>query len=193
CIRRADSGAERRMIVAEALWKSYTKDLSVLRDVSFRVERGEVYTLLGPSGCGKTTSLRALAGLETPERGRITLGNRLVFSAQDRINLSPDRRRVGMVFQSYAIWPHMTVAGNVAYPLQAQHLTGNEIARRVAHALEVVGLGDLHDRRAPNLSGGQQQRVALARAIVAEPELLLLDEPLSNLDAKLRSQMRREL
>jgi len=181
------------MIVAEALWKSYTKDLSVLRGVSFRVERGEVYTLLGPSGCGKTTSLRALAGLETPERGRITLGNRLVFSAQDRINLSPDRRRVGMVFQSYAIWPHMTVAGNVAYPLEAQHLTRNEIDRRVAHALEVVGLGDLHDRPAPNLSGGQQQRVALARAIVAEPELLLLDEPLSNLDAKLRSQMRREL
>ena len=181
------------MIVAEALWKSYAKDASVLRGVSFRVERGQVFTLLGPSGCGKTTSLRSLAGLETPERGRITLGDRLVFSAQDGINLSPDRRRVGMVFQSYAIWPHMTVAGNVAYPLEAQHLARKEIDRRVAHALDVVGLTDLHDRPAPNLSGGQQQRVALARAIVAEPELLLLDEPLSNLDAKLRGQMRREL
>jgi iron(III) transport system ATP-binding protein len=181
------------MIVAESLWKSYDNAASVLRGVSFGVKRGEIYTLLGPSGCGKTTSLRALAGLETPDRGRITLGDRVVFSAEDGINLSPDRRRIGMVFQSYAIWPHMTVAGNVAYPLQAQRLAQKDIDRRVGQALEVVGLAHLHDRPAPSLSGGQQQRVALARAIVAEPELLLLDEPLSNLDAKLRGQMRREL
>jgi iron(III) transport system ATP-binding protein len=134
-----------------------------------------------------------LAGLETPDRGRITLGDRLVFSAEEAVNLPPNQRRVGMVFQSYAIWPHMTVAGNVSYPLQTQRLAPKDIERRVAQALEVVGLGNLHARPAPSLSGGQQQRVALARAIVAEPELLLLDEPLSNLDAKLRGQMRREL
>jgi iron(III) transport system ATP-binding protein len=181
------------MIVAESLWKSYDNAAGVLRGVSFGVKRGEIYTLLGPSGCGKTTSLRALAGLETPDRGRVTLGDRVVFSAEEGINLSPDQRRIGMVFQSYAIWPHMTVAGNVAYPLQAQRLARKDIDRRVAQALEVVGLARLHARPAPSLSGGQQQRVALARAIVAEPELLLLDEPLSNLDAKLRGQMRREL
>jgi iron(III) transport system ATP-binding protein len=182
------------VIAAEGLWKSFEgKDKSVLRGVSFRVGRGEVFTLLGPSGCGKTTSMRSIAGLESPDRGRITLGDRLVFSAADGINLSPDRRQIGMVFQSYAIWPHMTVAGNVAYPLEAQRLGHSEINRRVARVLEIVGLADLRDRPAPNLSGGQQQRVALARAIVAEPELLLLDEPLSNLDAKLRSQMRRDL
>ncbi len=181
------------MIVAESLWKSFESDKGVLRGVSFRVETGKVFTLLGPSGCGKTTSLRSLAGLETPDRGRIVLGNRLVFSAADGINLSPDRRHVGMVFQSYAIWPHMTVAENVAYPLEVQRLGYTEVSRRVGRALEIVGLGKLRDRPAPNLSGGQQQRVALARAIVAEPELLLLDEPLSNLDAKLRGQMRRDL
>jgi iron(III) transport system ATP-binding protein len=182
------------VIAAEALWKSFTGGgQNVLRGVSFRVAQGEVFTLLGPSGCGKTTSLRSIAGLETPDRGRITLGDRLVFCADDRINLSPDRRRIGMVFQSYAIWPHMTVAANVAYPLQAQRLDSREIDRRVALALETVGLAELRDRPAPTLSGGQQQRVALARAMVAEPEVLLLDEPLSNLDAKLRSQMRRDL
>jgi iron(III) transport system ATP-binding protein len=182
------------VIVAETLWKSFEgKDKSVLRGVSFRVGRGEVFTLLGPSGCGKTTSLRSIAGLEAPDRGRIMLGDRLVYSADDGINLSPDQRRIGMVFQSYAIWPHMTVAANVAYPLEARRLAGREIDRRVALALETVGLAELRHRPAPNLSGGQQQRVALARAMVAEPEVLLLDEPLSNLDAKLRGQMRRDL
>jgi len=181
------------MIAVESLWKAYDGGEAVLRGVSFRVETGKVFTLLGPSGCGKTTSLRALAGLERPDRGRITLGNRLVFSASDDIDLSPDRRHVGMVFQSYAIWPHMTVAENVAYPLRARRLGEAEIGQRVARALAVVGLSELRDRGAPHLSGGQQQRVALARAIVAEPELLLLDEPLSNLDAKLRGQMRRDL
>jgi len=182
------------VIDVDALWKTFAEgDRPILRGVSFHVKRGEVYTLLGPSGCGKTTSLRSIAGVESPDTGRITLGDRVVFSSEERINISPDRRRIGMVFQSYAIWPHMTVAGNVAYPLEAQRLPQVDIDRRVARALDIVGLGDLHDRPAPNLSGGQQQRVALARAIVAEPDVLLLDEPLSNLDAKLRSQMRRDL
>jgi iron(III) transport system ATP-binding protein len=182
------------MIVVESLCKSFEQSpQGVLRGVSFQVKRGEVYTLLGPSGCGKTTSLRAIAGVEKPDSGRITLGNRVVFCSQRGIDLSPDHRRVGMVFQSYAIWPHMTVAGNVAYPLKARRLSAAEIARRVTRVLEIVGLSEFRDRGAPYLSGGQQQRVALARAIVAEPDVLLLDEPLSNLDAKLRSQMRRDL
>jgi iron(III) transport system ATP-binding protein len=182
------------VIVVDSLQKSFEQSPQrVLRGVSFRVKRGEVYTLLGPSGCGKTTSLRSIAGVETPDTGRITLGDRTVFSSDERINLSPDQRHVGMVFQSYAIWPHMTVAGNVAYPLKAQKVGQSEIDRRVARVLEVVGLGEYADRPAPYLSGGQQQRVALARAIVGEPDVLLLDEPLSNLDAKLRTQMRRDL
>lgn len=182
------------MIDVDTLWKRFGETgKPILNGVSFRIERGEVYTLLGPSGCGKTTTLRSIAGVETPDRGRISLGDHLVFSSENGINLSPDRRRIGMVFQSYAIWPHMTVAGNVAYPLEAQRLPQGEIDRRVTHALRIVGLSELRDRPAPNLSGGQQQRVALARAIVAEPDVLLLDEPLSNLDAKLRVQMRRDL
>jgi iron(III) transport system ATP-binding protein len=182
------------VIEVDALWKSFGDGAAaVLRGVSFHVKRGEIYTLLGPSGCGKTTSLRSIAGVETPDKGRITLGDRVVFSSSEGINLSPDRRRIGMVFQSYAIWPHMTVAGNVAYPIEAQRLARSEIDRRVARALQTVGLAELHDRPAPHLSGGQQQRVALARAIVAEPDVLLLDEPLSNLDAKLRGQMRQDL
>ncbi len=182
------------MIIAENLVKTYEgAKTPVLKNVSFKVERGEVYTLLGPSGCGKTTSLRSIAGLETPDGGRILLDDRVVFSSRDRINVPPDKRNIGMVFQSYAIWPHMTVAKNVAYPLQGRGLSADEVRKRVSRALETVGLLDLADRPSPNLSGGQQQRVALARAIVAEPSVLLLDEPLSNLDAKLREQMRRDL
>ncbi len=182
------------MIVAENLVKTYEGAKSpVLKGVSFKIERSEVYTMLGPSGCGKTTSLRSIAGLETPDNGRILLDERIVFSGKERINTPPDRRNIGMVFQSYAIWPHMTVAGNVAYPLNGRGLPADQIRKRVSQALEVVGLLELADRPSPNLSGGQQQRVALARAIVAEPSVLLLDEPLSNLDAKLREQMRRDL
>ena len=165
----------------------------VLHDVSLQAEAGSIMTLLGPSGSGKSTLLRCVAGLETPDAGEITLGPDVVFSAGRRLNLPPNRRNIGMVFQSYAIWPHMSVAGNVAYPLESRGRPRAEIARRVARALEQVGLGHLADRDAPNLSGGQQQRVALARAIASEPEVLLLDEPLSNLDAKLRAQMRVEL
>ena len=182
------------MIVAENLVKTYEGAKSpVLKGVSFKIERGEVYTMLGPSGCGKTTSLRSVAGLETPESGRILLDERVVFSSKERINTPPDKRNIGMVFQSYAIWPHMSVARNVGYPLQGRGLARDEIRKRVSRALEIVGLLELADRPSPNLSGGQQQRVALARAIVGEPSVLLLDEPLSNLDAKLREQMRRDL
>jgi iron(III) transport system ATP-binding protein len=182
------------MIRVEGLRKNFAAGkVPVLRGVSFSVERTEVYTLLGPSGCGKTTSMRCIAGLENPDEGAISLNGRPVFSAPKRINLPPAERDIGMVFQSYAIWPHMTVAQNVAYPLEGRRLSGSEKRHKVERALELVGLHDLSDRPAPNLSGGQQQRVAFARAIVAEPNVLLLDEPLSNLDAKLREQMRTEL
>jgi iron(III) transport system ATP-binding protein len=165
----------------------------VLRDVSFDVAPGSVFTLLGPSGCGKTTTLRCIAGLESPDTGEIRLGKRVVYSSSAGIHIPVEKRQLGMVFQSYAIWPHMTVGQNVAYPLEGRGLGQTEIDKRVRRALDQVGLTSFFDRPAPNLSGGQQQRVALARALVAEPEVLLLDEPLSNLDAKLRQQMRGEI
>jgi len=161
--------------------------------VSLDVPAGSVITLLGPSGCGKTTTLRCLAGLERPQKGTIHIGNRTVVDTEHGVFLAPHKRRVGMVFQSYAIWPHMTVAANVKYPLQEIKITGSDAKARTQAALELVGLPELGNRLAPNLSGGQQQRVALARALVAEPQVLLLDEPLSNLDAKLRESMRGEL
>jgi iron(III) transport system ATP-binding protein len=162
-----------------------------LAGIGFEVESHSFFTLLGPSGCGKSTLLRCVAGLETPDRGEIRIGNRQVFSSDAGINLAPNRRRIGMVFQSYAIWPHMTVYQNVAFPLEVQREP--EVRARTLRALDLVGLGALADRYASRLSGGQQQRVAFARAIVAEPEVLLLDEPLSNLDAALREQMCAEL
>jgi iron(III) transport system ATP-binding protein len=161
-------------------------------EINFSVPTGSVLTLLGPSGCGKTTTMRSIAGLEKPDGGTITVGDKVVYSASQRINLRPNQRHVGMVFQSYAIWPHMTVFDNVAYPLKG-NADKATIQERSMRALELVGLDHLASRRAPNLSGGQQQRVALARALVAQPEVLLLDEPLSNLDAKLRDQMRKEI
>jgi iron(III) transport system ATP-binding protein len=167
-------------------------EVRALRGVSFEVEKGQLFTLLGPSGCGKTTMLRCVAGLEQPLAGEISVNDRSVFSASNGTFVPPEQRRIGMVFQSYAIWPHMTVFQNVAYPL-GNTMGRKELAQRVRQILERLGLGGLADRLAPNLSGGQQQRVALARALVAQPEILLLDEPLSNLDAKLREQMRFEL
>lgn len=184
------------MISAKKINKIYGRNaqsVNVLKNVDFEVSPGSVFTLLGPSGCGKTTTLRCIAGLETPDSGEIQLGNRTVFSSLDRINCGAEQRRLGMVFQSYAIWPHMTVGENVSYPIDGYKLGRTERDSRVKRALSLVGLSHLIDRPAPNLSGGQQQRVALARALVAEPEILLLDEPLSNLDAKLRDQMRREI
>ncbi|HET6493673.1 MAG TPA: ABC transporter ATP-binding protein [Burkholderiales bacterium] len=167
-------------------------EVRALRGVSFEVGKGELFTLLGPSGCGKTTTLRCIAGLEQPLSGEIRIKDQVVFSAVDRTFIAPEKRHIGMVFQSYAIWPHMTVFQNVAYPL-ASAAGRNETGARVGAILDRLSLGALADRLAPNLSGGQQQRVALARALVAQPQILLLDEPLSNLDAKLREQMRFEL
>lgn len=163
--------------------------------VSFDVEEGRFFTLLGPSGSGKTTTLRCVAGLERSDQGTIELAGVPVSAEPGGIFVPPSRRDIGMVFQSYAIWPHMTVFDNVAFPLRVGHrrFSRVEIMRRVSHALATVRLEGLGDRPATKLSGGQQQRLALARALVREPKLLLLDEPLSNLDAKLREQMRLEL
>ncbi len=155
--------------------------------VTVRVERGEFFTFLGPSGCGKTTLLRIVAGLETPERGRV------VIDGRDVTNEPPYGRGTAMVFQSYALWPHMTVFENVAYGLRVRRLPREEVRRRVRDVLELVRLEGLEDRYPTQLSGGQQQRVALARALVVEPRVLLLDEPLSNLDARLRVEMREEI
>ncbi|MBV9785317.1 MAG: ABC transporter ATP-binding protein [Acidisphaera sp.] len=168
-------------------------DVPAVQDVSFSVARGELVTLLGPSGCGKTTTLRAIAGLEQPSGGAIRLHGRSVFDAGAGRNVPTEQRGVSMVFQSYAIWPHMTVAENVGYGLRVRRLAREEITRSVDHALGLVQMRDYAARPASRLSGGQQQRVAVARAIAFSPDVLLFDEPLSNLDAKLRAEMRVEL
>jgi iron(III) transport system ATP-binding protein len=167
-----------------------SKEVSAVDGVSFTVPAGKLFTLLGPSGCGKTTTLRCIAGLETPTTGEIAIGNSVVYDANRGISVPPNKRRIGMVFQSYAIWPHMTVFQNVYYPLKSRGFSRPDARERARRALETVGLLELEDRPAPRLSGGQQQRVALARALAGNPEVLLLDEPLSNLDAKLREEMR---
>ena len=167
-----------------------------VRDVSFELPTGTFFTLLGPSGCGKTTMLRCVAGLERPDAGRIAVPDRVLFDSATGVAVPMNQRGIGMVFQSYAIWPHMTVFENVAFPLRVakgRRLAKQDISRMVDQALTTVGLADYGDRPATRLSGGQQQRVALARAIVHRPQLLLLDEPLSNLDASLREEMRVEL
>ena len=166
-------------------------NLTVLQSFDQTFGDGEFITLLGPSGCGKTTMLRMIAGFERPTSGEILIGDRVVSS--DREFLPPEKRNIGMVFQSYAVWPHMTVRDNVAYPLKIRRLPKAEIGEEVSRALEAVHLSQYADRLPSQLSGGQQQRVALARALVGRPGLLLLDEPLSNLDAKLRESMRFEI
>jgi iron(III) transport system ATP-binding protein len=163
------------------------------QDVSFDVPDGKLFTLLGPSGCGKTTTLRSIAGLERPVSGEIEVGGKVIYSSARNIFVAPNKRNFGMVFQSYAIWPHMNVFQNVAFPLEVRRLPRKTIAEKVARVLQAVQLDHLVEREATKLSGGQQQRLALARALVMEPQLLLLDEPLSNLDAKLRDRMRSEL
>jgi iron(III) transport system ATP-binding protein len=163
--------------------------------VSFKVEEGRFYTLLGPSGCGKTTTLRCIAGLEKPDEGAIEVSGEPVYSSSSRAFVPPYRRPIGMVFQSYAIWPHLTVFENAAFPLRVgkRRFSADELRQKVQQALRLVELDALEKRMATQLSGGQQQRLALARALVREPKVLLLDEPLSNLDAKLRERMRVEL
>lgn len=182
------------MIRVTDLVKVYdTGGVRAVDEISFTVNEGEFYTLLGPSGCGKTTTLRCIAGLERANGGTIELGDMVVVS--DRTYVPPYRRDIGMVFQSYAVWPHMTVSQNVAFPLQvgSNRPSAKEARERAERALQLVGLAGYEERMATQLSGGQQQRLSLARAIVREPSVLLLDEPLSNLDARLRERMRGEL
>jgi iron(III) transport system ATP-binding protein len=187
---------KRDMVQIDSLEKYFGEEkerVHVLKGVTLSVPEGSLYTFLGPSGCGKTTTLRCVAGLERPDGGRISIASRTVYASGERVYVPTNKRPIGMVFQSYAIWPHMTVAENVAYPLTIQRRPKTEIKKRVSDVLKIVGLDGLEDRPAPKLSGGQQQRVAFARALVNEPKVMLLDEPLSNLDAKLRVQMRSEI
>ncbi|HEY0419854.1 MAG TPA: ABC transporter ATP-binding protein [Acetobacteraceae bacterium] len=162
----------------------------ILRGVSLTAERGRIVALLGPSGCGKTTLLRSVAGLERPERGRIEIGGAVVMDAAAGLWVPPERRGIGFVFQSYALWPHRTVFENVSFGLRLRDVSKADTERRVSDTLSRLGLGHLRDRYPDQLSGGQQQRVAICRALVYEPQVLLLDEPLSNLDAKLREEAR---
>jgi len=178
------------MIRIRGMRKTYPgQDAPAVVDLTLGGETGQFLTLLGPSGCGKSTTLRCIAGLETPDSGEIWIGDQLAYSSAEGKNLAPSRRRLGMVAQSYAIWPHMTVAQNVEYPLKRAKVGRAQRRLQVMKALEQVGLAEFADRPAPRLSGGQQQRVALARALVSQPEVLILDEPLSNLDAKLRREL----
>jgi ABC-type Fe3+/spermidine/putrescine transport system ATPase subunit len=167
--------------------------MTALHGLDLQIREGEFFTLLGPSGCGKTTSLRLIGGLEKPDGGEIRVAGDCMASASHRLFVNPEKRNMGMVFQSYALWPHMTVFENVAYPLRLRWVKKAVVRQKVEEALALVGLEGLGDRAAPALSGGQQQRVALARALVFSPRVLLLDEPLSNLDALLRDEMRKEL
>lgn len=168
-------------------------DVKAVNDFNASIADGEFVSILGPSGCGKTTMLRMVAGFERPTSGEIYIGDKLMSSSTDGTFVPPEKRNIGMVFQSYAVWPHMTVFDNIAYPLKIQNIPKTEIADRTNKALDLVHLGGYGKRYPHQLSGGQQQRVALARALVGEPRLLLLDEPLSNLDAKLRESMRFEI
>jgi iron(III) transport system ATP-binding protein len=162
-------------------------------DLSLEIETGEFVVLLGPSGCGKTTTLRSLAGLETPDQGHISLGGQTVLDVRSKINQPPNKRRIGMVFQSYALWPHMTVRRNIGYPLRARRVARDRSREWIEETARLVDCESLLDRYPAQLSGGQQQRVALARGLVARPDLVLFDEPLSNLDARLRDQVRAHL
>jgi iron(III) transport system ATP-binding protein len=182
--------------VSEVRLSGVTKSFGGVRavdDISLDAKEGKFLTLLGPSGCGKTTTLRMIAGLERNDEGRIQIGEKVMSSPGERVFVPPERRNIGMVFQSYAIWPHMSVFDNVAYPLRIRKRPAEEIRRRVSDTLELLSMGGLAERQATALSGGQQQRVAIARALVFEPSILLMDEPLSNLDAQLREQMRIQL
>jgi iron(III) transport system ATP-binding protein len=175
------------------LRKQFVIGKPAVDNISFHVPIGEIVVLLGPSGCGKTTTLRCVAGLEHPTSGRISIGGQLVSAPVDGVQIPARLRNIGMVFQSYAVWPHMTVKQNVAYPLRHRRVPRAEIDRKVGETLEIVGLSEFADRSVVALSGGQMQRVALARSLVYEPKLLLLDEPLSNLDAQLRLRLRDDL
>lgn len=179
------------------LSKSFEREdgtsVAAVDDVTIDVDPGEFLVLLGPSGCGKTTLLRMIAGLEKPDRGHISLNGAPVFDSDRNLNLPPERRRASMVFQSYALWPHMTVFDNVAYPLRSQRVHKTRVQERVRDVLTIVGIDHLQAQYPSQLSGGQQQRVSLARAIVASQDVILFDEPLSNIDAKVREKLRLEI
>ncbi|BAT61564.1 spermidine/putrescine import ATP-binding protein PotA [Variibacter gotjawalensis] len=177
----------------ERLRKVFSVGRPAIDDVSFKVAAGEIVVLLGPSGCGKTTTLRCVAGLEHPTEGIISIGKDVVSAPERGILMPPRHRNIGMVFQSYAVWPHMTVRQNVAFPLKHRKTPRGETNKKVDEALAIVGLSEYSERPVVALSGGQMQRVALARSLVYQPRLLLLDEPLSNLDAKLRLRLRDDL
>jgi iron(III) transport system ATP-binding protein len=175
------------------LRKQFATGRPAVDGVSFHVPAGEIVVLLGPSGCGKTTTLRCIAGLEHPSAGRVGIGGRVMSAPAEGVQVPPRLRNIGMVFQSYAVWPHMTVKQNVAYPLRHRRAPRAEIDRKTADVLQLVGLAEFAERSVVSLSGGQMQRVALARSLVYQPQLLLLDEPLSNLDAQLRLRLRDDL
>ena len=179
-------------ILLNGIVKSYGKEV-VVKNLDLTVEPGEFLTILGPSGCGKTTTLRMIAGLEEPDQGMIKLDDRVVFSRNDGVVIPPEARHLGLIFQSYALWPHMTVAKNITLALKEQKISKDEILNRLKNALEMVQLTGYAERYPSELSGGQQQRVAVARLIALRPTILLMDEPLSNLDAKLRTEMRASL
>jgi iron(III) transport system ATP-binding protein len=180
-------------LIVSHLRKQFAVGRPAVDDVSFRIAAGEIVVLLGPSGCGKTTTLRCIAGLEQPTAGMIAIGGDEVAAPERGVHVPPRLRNIGMVFQSYAVWPHMTVRQNVNYPLRHRKVPRETAARKVDEVLALVGLSEYAERPVTQLSGGQMQRVALARALVYEPRILLLDEPLSNLDAKLRLRLRDEL
>jgi iron(III) transport system ATP-binding protein len=179
-------------VTLEKVGKSYGSN-EVIRDLSMTIRDGECFTFLGPSGCGKTVILRLIAGFETPDTGEIRIGAKLVSAPSRKIHVPPEQRRIGVVFQDYAVWPHKSVYDNVVYPLQIQKVPKPEAHERSMAAIAQVNLCTLEKRLPFQLSGGQQQRVALARALVSAPEIMLLDEPLSNLDANLREEMRFEI
>lgn len=179
-------------ILLNGIVKSYGKEV-VVKNLDLLVEPGEFLTILGPSGCGKTTTLRMIAGLEEPNQGNITLNDTVVFSRNKGVVIPPEARNLGLIFQSYALWPHMTVEKNITLALKEQKISKDEIASRLANALDMVQLTGYAERYPSELSGGQQQRVAVARLIALRPTILLMDEPLSNLDAKLRTEMRASL
>ncbi len=184
------------MRLAEVSLKNVRKaygQKQVFQDLNLTIRDGECFTLLGPSGCGKTVLLRMVAGFEQPDAGTVSIGGEILSSPAGRIAVPPDKRSLGVVFQDYAVWPHMTVRENVSYPLRIQQVEKKEADARVQDAIDSVNLTGLEARMPYQLSGGQQQRVALARALVAEPRLMLLDEPLTNLDANLREEMRFEI
>ncbi|UOD35226.1 ABC transporter ATP-binding protein [Deferribacteraceae bacterium V6Fe1] len=184
------------MIKVRNLNKYYHADSKIIKaldNVNIEIPSNKIFTLLGPSGCGKTTLLRSLVGLETPDSGEIEIDGQIVFSSEKHIYIPTEKRGLGMVFQTYAIWPHMTIYENIAYPLENLKLPKDEIKSRVKDILKLVQLDGFENRPATKISGGQQQRVALARALVAKPKVILFDEPLSNLDAKLREDTRKEL